>query len=101
MTPQQLHDIGADHQMRLRGSVLVVATTIEAILMLIVYYSNVKQYRKAHKSPSLKLKNLTFGGKIKRTKDLISEHHPDLAGKYIYMSSLTLETNFRITQYFG
>jgi hypothetical protein len=69
-------------EMKLRGSMLVTAVTLEVILITIVYYSNADQWEKADKSPSLKLKNLTFDKKIKRVMELLFEHHPDLLTKY-------------------
>jgi|SRR5688572_16816025 len=67
-----------DIEVTLRGTVLNVAVKLEAILINIVYFSNSEQYQNMSESPSLKLKNLTFGGKITRTKELLAAYHRDL-----------------------
>ncbi|TMI72175.1 MAG: hypothetical protein E6H09_11685 [Bacteroidetes bacterium] len=64
-------------EIQLRGSTLIVAIKLEVFLMNIIYFSNAQQYNNPE-SKSLKIKHLTFGGKIERAKDLLSKHHPDL-----------------------
>ena len=61
----------------IRGSALKVAITIERLLMMIVYTSNAEQYA-VKNSEYLKLKNLTFGAKLKRVKIVLDKFHPDL-----------------------
>jgi hypothetical protein len=45
--------------------------------MMIVYASNAEQYT-VRKSEYLRIKNLTFGSKIKRLKKIFENFHPDL-----------------------
>lgn len=72
----------AEYEIELRGYTLKVSIKFEVALMDIVYFSNSEQYIDAANSPSLKIKNLTFAGKIKRASDMLTKHHPDLLIKY-------------------
>lgn len=65
-------------EIELRGTMLDVSIKFEVALMNIIYFSNSEQYIKAEESKSLKIKNLTFGGKLKRAKELLITFHKDL-----------------------
>jgi len=80
MRKKQEHE--AELEIKLRGSTLNVAIKFEVFLINIIYFSNSEQYMNPTESKSLKIKNLTFGGKIKRAKDLLSIYHLDLLTKY-------------------
>ena len=71
-----------DYEIQLRGVTLDVSVKFEIALMDIVYFSNSEQYNDPTKSDYLKIKNLTFGGKINRVKKLLSIYHSDLLIKY-------------------
>ncbi len=72
----------ANFEISLRGTALKISIKFEVILMDIVYFSNSDQYVEPSKSASLKLKNLTFGGKISRVKELVRNYHLDLFEKH-------------------
>lgn len=83
MSPEQaLFNRRADLEKSLRGATLIASTHVEPILMTMVYLSNKEQWDKPEDSKYLKIKNLTFGGKITRLKDVLSEYHSDLLVKY-------------------
>ncbi|TMI62824.1 MAG: hypothetical protein E6H07_15580 [Bacteroidetes bacterium] len=68
-------------EITLRGTVLTVSVNIEVVLMRIIYFSNGEHYENP-KSPSLKIKNLTFSSKINRVKEVLKLHHSDLLAEY-------------------
>ena len=70
------------YETKLRGSTLIASTNVEFILINVVYFSNAEQWKKPSESPSLKIKKLTFGGKIKRLREMLTLHHADLLLKY-------------------
>jgi hypothetical protein len=77
-----LKEIQLERENELRGTTLNIAIKFEAGLMDIIYFSNAEQYFIEPQAASLKLKHLTFGGKIKRAKELLADYHPDLLNKY-------------------
>jgi hypothetical protein len=78
MMTQEQFNADMNLETRLRGSCLVVSVNIEMILMRIIYFSNAEQWDKPQSSPYLKIKKLTFGKKIDRTKGLMNKFHKDL-----------------------
>jgi len=77
----------AEHEIQLRGTMLNVSIKFEVALMNIIYFSNAEQYINPKESKSLKIKNLTFGGKLERAKELLSTHHKDLIDANITLFS--------------
>jgi hypothetical protein len=72
----------AQYEIALRGATLETAIKFEVLLVVIIYFSNSKQYVTPKESKSLKVKRMTFGSKIDWVKELLSEFHPDLLTKY-------------------
>ena len=79
-----MSEINYKLEIEIRGSTLKVAITIERLLMMIVYTSNAEQYT-IKNSEYLRLKNLTFGGKLNRVKKVLDKFHPDLLASNIVL----------------
>ena len=78
----ELQKLGIENEIHLRGTTLTISAIFERNLLHIILFSHPKYLREPKGEPMLVIKNLTFGGKFKRVKELLQLHHADLLIKY-------------------
>jgi hypothetical protein len=82
MTTEERKHSQWERELELRGITLEAAINFEVLLVTIIYFSNADQYIPGNESQTLKVKNLTFGKKLKEVQKCLSKHHLDLLKEY-------------------